>query len=293
MRWTALLFVAALLSGCAATPGGPSSQDGNGTTPAGAETMEIHGIVADLALVPIAGANVTLLEQQVTVVSDASGAFAFPTQSARIHTVRASALGYTNQTLVARPEAETLQFSLVVDRSVIAPYNRSQTFKGHFDCAAEYVFIAGSCSAYFEFLGQEDPVFSNSSRFFFSTEPDWRTIVMDLSFEGQPTFDGLRITFRGKDDADALGDYQQYGRFQDSASFTTRISPGESYPDGDAGPVPGNITTFQADIYAQGFLYHPGGVPITGFGAGTNIDFQLIVTVFYVEPAPEGFSFLP
>lgn len=297
----------ALLSGCAATPDASAtgSTSGNASDPAapstsgaappatGADTISIRGVVVDEQIAPIAGATLTLEESDVSVTSDAGGSFAFPPQGSKLYTVIATATGYSSQTLIARPGETQLEFVLPIDRTTIAPFNTTVSFNGHFDCAAEYLFISGSCTTYFDFAGLEDPLFSNSSTFLFTTEPGWRTVVMDLAFEGQPTFDGIRITFRGKDDSDALGTYGQYGRFHGSTSYTTRVEPEQTYPDGTAGPVPANITTFQADLYPQGFLYHPGGAPVTGFGIGTNIEFQLIVTVFYVAPAPEGFTLLP
>ncbi|MEK6984951.1 MAG: carboxypeptidase-like regulatory domain-containing protein [Candidatus Thermoplasmatota archaeon] len=286
----AVALVAALLSGCAST-GSPASLDASASasTASVADTLSIRGVVVDEQIAPISGATLTLLESNVTTQSDAGGTFSFPPQGSKLYTVVAEADGYAGATLIARPGETQLEFVLSIDRAAIGPFNTTVSFNGHFDCAAEYLIIPGDCGIILSEVGQPDPFFANESTFFLDTEPDWRTIIVDVAFEGQPTFDGLRVTLRGQSDAASVGTYEQYGRFHGSESYTFRIEPGQSYPDG-AGPMPENATKFKMEVYPQGYGWHALPIPLLGVGAGQNIEFQIIATVFYVESAPADFS---
>ncbi len=279
-----------LLAGCAgpATDSGSGSADGHATvTSASAETLTIHGIVVDAGLQPLADANVTLAEDHATLRTGPAGTFSFPARPARIYTLVAEAKGYHAQTLVARPGQEELKFVLEVDRASVAPYNRQLHFRGHADCAFDTLIIPAPCD-----LGMG--VLSNTTTFFFTTEPDWRTMVLDMVFDNPApsTYDGYHLTLRGPKDAESLGTYVQYGIFAGSRSFTQAIEPGKSYSDGKGGPVPGNVTQFELDAYMDGYGYHATCAVFctTGVGAGVNLDFEVIVTLFYVAPAPEGYT---
>lgn len=133
------------------------------------------------------------------------------------------------------------------------------------------------------------------------TEPDWKTIVLDFAFErpAPATYDGFHFTLRSPGDSEQLNEYQQYAQFSGQASFTERLTPDTAYDGGTAGPLPGNATLFKLDAYPMGYGYHavcdPTGANgcFLGVGAGANMEFEVIVTVFYVAPAPAGFTRLP
>ncbi|MCA1811587.1 MAG: hypothetical protein LC623_06200, partial [Halobacteriales archaeon] len=137
--------------------------------------------------------------------------------------------------------------------------------------------------------------FNNTSVISVDVQDGWKTIVGDLVFNTtQPLLDGLRVTVQGSHNQTGLGTYEQYGRFEGQHSFTFRVEPGASYPDGTAGEVPQNTTSFRFNVYPHSHAWHTaciaGVACFLGVGAGLNVEFDLFVTVFYGAPAPEGFT---
>jgi hypothetical protein len=284
----AWLLVAATLAGCGA------KQDAATAPTAADDRMRVAGLVETDTLVPLANATVAIAELNLTVRSDDLGNFAFPPQEPRVYSVEARHPGYRSLTLVARPETNPGALDFVLQRAA-GPQPRQDQFhfRGALECGYEALIITGSCDAGTGTLG-------NQTRFDFPLAPGWRTTVVDVLFDpdANPGMDGLRLVVRGQGQADRLDTYEQYGRFHDAKPFTARLEPGTLYPDGTA-PVDGNTTRFLLDVYPQGQLYHQACVPDSpahpaqcalGVGAGTNIEFDLYVTVFYVTPAPEGYT---
>lgn len=306
-----LLLVGSLLAGCTTKHDlKPVVTDECGRTSAegvaakcdtGPDQMRIAGLVESDTLIPLANATLTILESNATVRTSDLGRFEFPPLTPRIYTVHASLAGYVGSDLVARPDTNAGALDFVLQAAApVKPYQTSQKFHGFFECGAEAFIITGSCDALVQAVAPGQAVFQNQSSFNFPLQPNWATTVIDVVFDptAQPGFDGLRIVVRGVGDAALLNNYQQYGRFYDTKPFTARLDPGQNYTDGEA-PVTANITAFAIDAYPQGRAYHDACVPTTplrkgecalGAGAGQNLEFDLYVTVFYVEAAPDGFT---
>ncbi len=306
-----LLVAGALLAGCA-TPDANST----GTTCVAAEgyscagsrlppppgDMIITGLVQSNALVPLAAANVSISELGLHVVTDAYGRFTLPGIQPSIYNVEAEHPGFARSTMVARPEVTSLQF--ILDRAApTQPYNVTlPPLHGFLECASEEFIGSGSCDLYIQYVGGP-PVFQNASAFLFEPDLGWKTMVLDLDFDSSnnPGIDGLRATLRGANASASLGTYEQYGRFYGKTSFSIRIEPGLNYTDGTA-PVPANVTAFKLEIYPQGRGYHEAchpGVPgyrppecFLGAGIAINLRFDLYISIFYVDPAPTGFTLL-
>lgn len=295
-------LLVSLLAGCATpaettdtvtTSGGPG-----GGTPVG--DMVITGLVESAALVPLAHANVSIEPANLRLRTDANGRFTSPGLASGVYIVSASMPGYLTKTLAARPEATSLQFILPRAAPTV-PYNVTlPPMHGVFECASDQLIGSGPCDLYPRAGGAE--VFHNESSLLFRTDLAWKTLVLDLVFdpEANPGLEGMRFALRGQNSTAGSGTYEQYGRFTGTQSFTSRVEPGGNYTDG-TGPVPANVTDFQVDVYPLGRAYHDVCHPdlpdhpaacFTGIGAGVNVRFDLYVTIFYVEPAPEGFTLL-
>jgi hypothetical protein len=290
-----------LLAGCTGgaddtSSPGPVPGDDYPGKPTGSDALAIVGVVHSEALVPLAQAELAIDGLGLRAISDAQGQFSFPPVEPAIYTVHATAAGYRSATLTARPAGGALEF-ILASTGPVQPYNNTLPFHGYLECAAEYLIITGPCDAVLIAGGQE-PVFQNQSAFQFATDPNWATMVFDVDFDPDQAqaIDGLRLTLRGKDDSDSTGTYEQYGRFHDAAPFSFRVEPNGNYTDGTK-PVPANATAFTVDVYPQGKAYHEvcdpsGATCFLGVGAATNIRFDVYVTVFYLEPAPAGFTLL-
>ncbi len=282
------LVLALLFAGCA-DPASPT------TAVEPVDTMIIRGTVVTPEISPITAANVTLKGYNVTAVTDATGAFVFNAMPLDSYVVVAEAAGFVAAERSVPPgHNESILLTLSPDQP--AATMSTERYKGHLQCAAEYLIIAGSCDrASTQFGG---PALVDSKGIFEHHLPaDWTTVVVDVVFEtaAVPTFDGLRVTVKGVDASDALNEYEQYGRFHGSSEFTFRIEPGQAYPNGIV-PVPANATSILFDVFAQGHAHHtvcdPTGTSpcFLGVGAGTDVQFELVVSTFTGERAPDGFT---
>ncbi|MEA3203615.1 MAG: CarboxypepD reg-like domain [Thermoplasmata archaeon] len=319
----ALAAVALLLAGCAhpqaqatssspapatttaarATTAPPATTTAPSTSAAPAR-MAIHGVVVDEALHPL-GATVTILETNASQATGAGGAFRFDDLRPDVYFLTARSTGFRAQTLSVTPEAaqQPLRFQLAANPSD-APYNTTIHFRGRVECALEALIISPSCDSVItdpKALGHPElGRFNTTNSVVVDVEDGWRTVVGTLVFDpsGQPGLDGLRVTVQGTHNQSALGTYQQYGRFDGQDSFAFRLEPGATYADTTAGPVPQNTTAFKFEVYPQSHLWHvvcvppgEGGTCFLGLGAGLDVGFDLYVTTFYGQPAPDGFRF--
>lgn len=268
--------------------------------------MTILGLVQNETFAPVAGAQVSLRMTEHTVTTGAAGTFAFRDLELSPYLVDVVAAGFENATLNAQPQ-DNVSLSFVLLRPVPAVPDPVQLhFQGSFDCAFEAVIISPSCDTVLDLVREEteptpDPVpaqpdaFEDVSTFEAILGTSWSTVVVDIDFDPQPGLDGMRLTLQGRNDADQLGTYEKYGQFHGSEPFTARVEPGQSYDGGDK-EVPTNATRMQFEIYPQGHLWHPACVPgfgcPLGAGAAMNVQFDVYVTIFFVEPAPAGYSLL-
>ncbi len=294
--WVPIVLLAAMLGGCA---GQEPMEVVNEEVPS--DGIVLAGIVQDERFNPIRGAAVSVLELNFTELSGPDGRFAFPEVPAGIYTVRAVAEGYFNVTIPVTPAFDgELLFQL--EAAVDPNQQFTDRFLGRLQCAAEYLIISGSCDRVSTEFGGPG-VFTQTSQFLVPLAADWTTVVVDVAFDEGTLqgFEALRVSTKAGDAADELGSYERYARHADSSSFTFRIEPNTVYEDGGE-PVPADIEGLLFDVFAQGQQYGTVCVPedspqrpgecFTGFGAGVDIEFELLITQFYGEPAPEGFTLL-
>lgn len=295
-RLLPLLLAAALLAGCA----DPAAESPAGPGPSAApSTMAIVGLVQDEAFAAIPGAAVTLRLVNLTTVTDAAGGFRFDGLAPSAYLVDVAADGYEPATLTAEPSATlnaSLNFVLARPPS-LRPGTEVLHFEGLYQCAFEALIIPGSCDVLLEMAGQS--AFDDTSSFQLGLRPNWRSVAIDVDFDlsATPGLEGLRLVVRGIDDSAELNEYRQYGRFSGGEPFTAVLDVNGTYPDGSA-PVPGNLTALELVVYPQGHGYHEVCQPpdqstcFLGAGAGTDVAFDLYVTVFYNQPAPAGYTLL-
>ena len=289
-----LVLALVALAGCS-TPSKEATLPAPTAVP---HSMDIVGLVQDEGFVPVAGAHVALRLTNRTATTDASGGFRFDGLAVSAYLVDVNATGFEDQTLTAEPRDGNQSVNFVLRKPTsLRPRTEVTHIRGFLQCASEELIITGSCdAASTSFKGPG--VFNDTSTFDVGLGRRWDSIVVDVDFDSQPGIDGLRLVVRGINDGDTLGSYQQYGRFHDSTSFTARLDVNGTYPDG-AASVPGNLTIVRMDVYPQGYGWHDACDPVVthdcflGAGAAIDVSFDLYVTVFYNQLAPDGYSLLP
>lgn len=291
------LTLVLLLAGCVAqAPLDAQDVPTSTTTPAPVTRMTIEGVVVDAAIQPLAGATVTILELNATQLTGPTGTFRFEDLPVRSYFLTANAPEHMAKTLSVDSSGATLRFQLDAMPTERA-FNVTIPFKGHIQCALEVIIISPSCDSLITYVGQ-DPVFEQDFTANLPVGRNWKTVVGDLQFDASayPLLDGLRVVARGTLNQSDTGTYEQYGRFFGSEPFTFRLEPNGTYPEGVT-PVPAQASLFQFDTYPHSHGWHalcapPGSETcFLGAGAGLDISFDLFLTVFYVEAAPEGWSF--
>ncbi|MEA3136013.1 MAG: Carboxypeptidase regulatory-like domain [Thermoplasmata archaeon] len=283
-----------LFAGCS-DPAAPAADDPSAT--AAPSTMAIVGLVQDEAFNPVSGAQVTLRLMDRTATTDAAGAFRFDGLSVSAYLVDVNATGFEPASLTAEPHAGNASLNFVLlQQTSLRPRVTVEHLEGVYQCGFEAVIIPGSCDILLEMAGQS--AFEDLSSFQLGLGRNWRSFAVDVDFDlsANPGLEGLRLVVRGLNDADQLNEYQQYGRFNGPGPFTAILDVNGTYSDGD-GPVPGNLTALQLDVYPQGHGYHATcqvdeRACALGVGAGADIQFDLYVTVFYNQKAPEGYTLL-
>lgn len=287
------LLATAALAGCTGTAA-PDNDPVPDTSSDGA--MTIVGLVQNESFAPIPGAAVSLRLTNLTTATDAGGLFTFSGLALGPYVVDVLAEGFAPANLTAEPRLNvSLTFVLAPPTSGV-PDPQVMHFQGLIQCALEAVIITPSCDTLVDVTGQAS-LFDDISTFEAGVNTGWTAAVLDLDFDpnANPGLDGLRITVQGRNDADKLNAYQQYGRFHGSEPFTVLLEPGQTYEDGNE-PVPANATSLQFEVYPHGHGYHAACVPVfaicpLGVGTGLNVRFDLYVTLFY-GPVPDGYSLL-
>lgn len=291
-----------LLAGCTGGPTDPATVP----RPTG---MQIVGIVQDESFTPIAGAQVAVRLTNRTAVTDVGGLFTFVGLPLSPYLVDVQAPGYANATLTAEPRDNVSLTFILTPPQLESPPPVLLHFTGKFVCALEALIISPSCDTLIDAV-RENPqappgvpdLFEDLSTFDFPLSSRWTTVVVDVDFAEHPGLDGLRVTVQGKNDNDKLANYEKYGSFHGSDPFSVRLEPDQEYPEGTR-PVPANATALQVEVYPHGHGWHalctdpvpdvlgPGRCPL-GVGFARDVQFDLYVTIFFVEPAPADYSLL-
>lgn len=256
--------------------------------------IHLRGHIVDDGLRPIPNATVAVVATSLQQATGADGGFDFGLQERRIYTLHAAAPGFIAGNLTVTPEQETEALRFVLQQGLpVQPYNTTVHLRGIIQCALEVLIISPSCDSALVLVPGAPHVFTSNQTILFQADPGWRTLVLDVVFDGssQPGLAGLRTVLRATFAPDSNGTYAQYGRWNETASYTVRVEPGQAYPDG-VDDVPANATGFQVDVYPQSFGHHATcpEACFLGVGAGMNVKFDLYATLFYVDPAPAGFT---
>lgn len=290
-------------------PGGRAQSSASGS----ATTYTLTGVVTDDTGRPIGEATITTAPATAQAVSNRDGSFIIRDLPRGTTLVTAQAATFQNATVTVLPgDRETATAILVLspDLASLEPSTQSLSFEGYLDCAAEHVIISGPCDATIRFTNDAieesdggrplpEPVEATDA-FDLRLEAGWKTAIIDVVFnpDAHPGLDGLRLSANGRDAQANVWVYERYRTVHGADPFTLRIDAGAEYETGFVA-VPINATDMQLNVYPHSHGYKqvcdPGiydGSCFLGLGAGAQVEFELLVTVFYIEPAPDGWTSL-
>ncbi len=244
------------------------------------------------------------LRTGANTTTDAQGAFRFEDVLPTIHVLNVThAMGSASLSVDATEPPRPVV--VVVTSMTVEPYTTTEQYRGHLQCASEALIISGSCDTLLGFTNDQlepsagrplpEPL-SRNDNFTLVTENGWETLVIDVVWDAAayPGLDGLRVIVQGPGGRDDLGAYDKYVTAHDAdGRMTIRLAPGERYESGVI-QIPDQGTALDIRVLPHSYGYHeicdPDGQCFLGLGAGTDLEFQVLATTFYHEPAPPGWA---
>lgn len=279
-RLAVVLVIATLLAGCTkdgsevnTDPEIPASSDGSA-----ARDHQLHGWIFDGAFVPIAGAKVSIHGENVTANAAEDGYFGFagmPTD--RLLTLQVEADGFKPQTraITLIPDSLMVVNFTLLPVPVLEPYVELQAFTGHIGCSA-VVKTQDSTQPYD--CGIVSPV--DNRVWEFNVNDNVASIIVEAFWNFDTELAShLNLTV----------ETVNLGIFDEQLAYTEGTAP-----------LQGFVTKAQSERF-----YRQGGTVRATIDIGRNIDaeeasagvglavdqeVQLIASVFYVAPAPPGYT---
>jgi hypothetical protein len=312
----AFVAFALLLSGCfdSGTPAQPAETG----SPTQSVPATVLGRIADDEARPLGDMQVTLVEATEVRMTDENGSFAFEGVAPGTYTLVATHPEYEDVVRsVQLAPGDVVRLNLTTSQLPdFRPFSETLTFRGKYDCAAEYLIITGDCGIAFETVScaagscTSDPVFSEAYQFKFEVRERWETILLELAWTSSlgNGLDGMRMYLENTNVSAQGGHAKKVGRVDsDDNPMALRIDRGTVRTDADfydstteRAFVPDEASEQQVRVFPKGQAWQttrticePTRGCLLGVGAGVNIDFDVYVTVFYNMRAPDEFSAVP
>lgn len=318
----ALLVLALLLAGCAGpTAQVQQAQEAGGTTaapdavPAQPDTGTLVVYALDAKLRPLADAEVTLADNR-TQTTNGDGMARFEDVPAGTVLLTVSKEGYRTAQSGARVEPGRevqANVKLLEDETVAAvqaanePRRDQYHFRGYFECSATYLIITGDCmllaDTVTEGLGLGTPAGNGTQEEFmldFPLDYNWTSVVGEMHWDSGGPLNGEAMTFALEPtEYNSTGHAPKYARDEGTSPLRWVVHAGEAHPsatasaDGDEPDMPdpfgGEVVRTRSYVAGQ-VLHRPAGTDFLGVGAAVTQQFEVVVTVFYGERAPEDFT---
>lgn len=264
-------------------------------------------------LSPLAGVNVTVRNE--SRLTDAEGLARFEGLAAGMVNVEARkeahrtaqlavqiAAGQETRTEAVLAPAEGGQHAhetgLVAHRDLYA-------FEGRFDCSATYLIITGDCMLALDTAANatglpQRPGEQTSERSLidFPLDLTWTSLVVEMAWSAgvatPATGEGMTLALEPAE-APADGHAAKYARAIGGSPLRVELKAGAKHETATAEDMPNPLggEVIRARAYVMGVGHNPGGTDFLGVGAARDQKFTLYVSVFYGEPAPEGYTAVP
>jgi hypothetical protein len=288
------LLLSMVLSGC--SDGGKEPPVVTGDP----DTGSIHGLVVDQAIIPVAGATVTLSTGQNMTTSDA-GLFEFAGLAPGDYVISVTKLGFKGAVSAGHVEAGDNDPSLTrvqLERlSSATPYLDHFKLEGFYSCTFALVFITDSCEFAYRTAwdgangtGNEPPAPRSVQNFrntqYIDIPQDTFTIVQEgfWTDEAVPTFWIMIDETPIVNDCDCSTSYgnriggqpllNRLERFDAAGNPNTNFTADETAHDSPKGIFPLGMT-----VASRGFI--PFQDSATDVAYGVNFQFTIITTLFH------------
>ena len=314
MRTALALALVLLAAGCvrpqdAPLPGEPISAASLVPAPGAAAPatgdVVVRARMPDLQPLP----GVVVTAANVTATTDAEGLARLAGLPAGTHALEArkeahrTALLDVDVRANATSEVEVVLAALTGDQHAhekgLFAHRDLYAFQGHFDCSATYVIITGDCLLVVENATGQQVGGGTSERHLidFPLDASWATLVVEMTWTSNlstpATGEHMTLALEPAE-APADGHAAKYARAVGGSPLALRLENGvrhetataEDMPNPDGGEV------IRARAYVAGLAHNAGGAGFLGVGAAAQHDFTLHVSIFYGEPAPDGYSAL-
>lgn len=277
--WLVVLALALVVPGCAKPTeqgGSPSAVQQAIAAVAGDDDANqagsIRGIVVSPSLAPIVAARVTLLRENISTRSDASGAFDFKDLALGSYLVAAEADGYKSRTVLTNAANGTVtELTITLEAApVVEPYQETRELKGLVSCGLVAQTPAREarvdCAA-------ADP--NHRDSFEFAVGPGGKMLVAELvwSVDDNPSASSLRFLLEtvgyGANDL-------ELGNLTATAGYARIVVP----------------TTVMDKYYSEGGAMR-ASVALVGDAAPSvalQTSFTVFETAFYVAAGADDFS---
>ena len=321
------LVLLALLAGCVApaateepAPEEPADAQEARASPADASApapAPANGTLVVLARRPdqtlLAGANVTVADQ--SRLTGADGLARFPDLAPGRVLVEARKEAHRT----AQAEAEVVAGQETRVEVVLAAETGDQhaheeglfahrdlyVFQGHFDCSLTYVIVTGDCALLVDNVtgqgGLGTPAGDQTQErhlIDFPLDRGWASLVVEMEWSANastPATGGDMQLALEPAEAPADGHAVKYARVVGPSPLRIEMAPGVQHAtataEGDM-PNPQGGEVIRSRVFVTGAGHNAGGAGFLGVGAAHNQDFRLYVSIFYEEPAPEGYTAL-
>ncbi|HUR69893.1 MAG TPA: carboxypeptidase-like regulatory domain-containing protein [Candidatus Thermoplasmatota archaeon] len=317
MRALVALVLVIALTGCI-KPAPPDEADAHrgplappsagAVAPGGPQTGALSVVALFADRTPLAGVNVTVAND--SQLTDATGLARFPALAAGTYTLLATKTAHRAAqqeiAIVAGQESHAEVVLAAEDggqhahKLGFASHTDVYAFQGHFDCSATYVIIPGDCLILVENAtnqaGLPDPVSNATSErnvIDFPLDVNWSALVVEMTWDAStaPASDGMTLALEPAE-APVDGHSAKYARVDGSSPLRIDLAPGVQHPSATEKDMPNAAggEVIRARAFVRGFGHHPAGTDFLGVGVAKDFDFTLYVSVFYGEPAPEGYS---
>ncbi len=309
--FVAVLFLSIVFAGCASSEGAnPAGGDGVGPGPVATgepivDGATIQGVVVDDSQAPLEGAIVGILGLGLQVQTDAAGSFRFENVPPGPHDISAARLGFASAAKRVTVEASQQLTGVILTLAPIAvetPYHESfGPYSGFFHCmwgtaAVEGFGIIRTCAVD---AGVNEDVFGPDRRHlhFNLTSDNWATLIGESRWTQGAAATGVGMaiypSYSERDGShwwcEADGRSPLIFRYE-AADPEAKDGLSSCNSQGETDPMP------SMEINPLVLVADPG------FG-GTSAEkpplrimfeqkFELMITVFYMEPAPAEFSAL-